>query len=54
MVSLESEISVSAMEDIEPQFFDNFEEPSKEPLITDNYLHLDESSFNQGLGFLNF
>ena len=43
----EEEISISAMEDLEERksepecnFYNNFEEVSKEPILTDNYLHL--------------
>jgi hypothetical protein len=42
------------MEEVESDYYSNFEVNSKEPIITDNYLHLEDSSFNAGLGFLNF
>jgi hypothetical protein len=52
--SLEEGISVSAMEEVESGFCQHFEDESKEPMFTDNYLHLNESSFNSDLPFLNF
>ena len=49
--SLDENISISDLVEEEEEraefdFYDNLEEPSKEPIITDNYLHLNESSFN--------